>query len=140
MAAILRVILTVSLALSVTFANDLKLIKKINLKKDETKEILVKYATSQRLFKFRWTLYQNGGLVVHRSYDKYVAQNVLYLRHQNQSFRLKLKSNGVDAYNVPYLLVKFKEFNLKKREAEFELFLSDDKNQINLKYLKNSKK
>jgi len=137
---LLQLFLSITLLYSVTFANDLKLIKKINLKKDETKEILVKYATSKRLFKFRWTLYQNGGLVIHRSYDKFVAQNVLYLRHQNQSFRLRLKSRGRDAYNVPYLLVKFKEFNLKKREAKFELFLSDDKNQINLKYLKNSKK
>lgn len=136
----LQLFLSLTLLYGVTFANDLKLIKKINLKKDETKEILVKYASNKRLFKFRWTLYQNGGLVIHRSYDKFVAQNVLYLRHQNQSFRLKLKSRGVDAYNVPYLLVKFKAFDLKKREAQFELFLSDDKNQINLKYLKNSKK
>jgi len=136
----LRLFLLLTLIYSVTFANDLKLIKKINLKKDEVKEILVKYASSKRIFKFRWTLYQNGGLVVHRSYDKYVAQNVLYLRHQNQSFRLMLKSRGVDAYNVPYLLVKFKAFDLKKREAEFELFLSDDKNQINLKYLKKPEK
>ena len=135
-----KLLLPLTLIYSVTFANDLKLIKKINLKKDEVKEILVKYASSKRIFKFRWTLYQNGGLVVHRSYDKYVAQNVLYLRHQNQSFRLMLKSRGVDAYNVPYLLVKFKAFDLKKREAEFELFLSDDKNQINLKYLKKPEK
>ena len=135
-----KLLLPLTLIYSVTFANDLKLIKKINLKKDEVKEILVKYASSKRIFKFRWTLYQNGGLVVHRSYDKYVAQNVLYLRHQNQSFRLMLKSRGVDAYNVPYLLVKFKAFDFKKREAEFELFLSDDKNQINLKYLKKPEK
>jgi len=136
----LQLFLPLMLLWSVTFANDLKLIKKINLKKDETKEIVVEYTSSKRVFKFRWTLYQNGGLVIHRSYDKFVAQNVLYLRYQNQSFRVRLKSRGVDAYNVPYLLVKFKKFNLKKREAEFELFLSDDKNQINLKFLKNSKK
>jgi len=130
----LQLFLPLTLLLSVTFANDLKLIKKINLKKDETKKTVVKYASSKRVFTLRWTLYQNGGLVIHRSYDKIVAQNVLYLRYQNQSFRVRLKPRGADAYSAPYLLVKFKKFDLQKREAEFEFFLSDDKNQINLKF------
>jgi hypothetical protein len=108
----------------------------ISLKKDEQKKILVKYSDKEKLFKFRWTLYKNGGLVVLRSYDKIVAQNVLYLRHENQSFRLELKPRGSDFYNTPYLLVKFEKFNKETNEAVFKLLLSDKKLQITLKDLK----
>ncbi|HIP14893.1 MAG TPA: hypothetical protein EYG74_05340 [Sulfurimonas autotrophica] len=122
------------------FANDWQEVKKISLKKDEQKKILVKYDNRTRLFKFRWTLYVNDGLVVLRSYDKTVAQNILYLNHKNQSFRVELKTRGADFYNVPYILVKFKEFDLKKNIAKFELYLSDDKDQIRLEILKNKHK
>ena len=116
-------------------ANEFRDIVTIKLKKDEHKKILVKYGTSEKLFKFRWTLYANGGLVVLRSYDRVVAQNVLYLRHRNQSFRLELKPKGADYYLVPYVLVKFKEFDFETSEATFELFLSDKNMQVNLKFL-----
>ena len=109
----------------------------ISLKKDEQKKILVKYDDITKLFKFRWTLYKNGGLVIHRSYDRIVAQNILYLRHKNQSFRLELKPRGANFYNVSYTLVKFKEFNYETNEAIFELFLSDRSMDISLKHLKN---
>ncbi|ADN08952.1 hypothetical protein [Sulfurimonas autotrophica] len=122
------------------FANDLQDVKEISLKKDEQKKILVKYDNKTRLFKFRWTLYINDGLVILRSYDKTVAQNILYLNHKNQSFRVELKTRGADFYNVPYILVKFKEFDAKKNIARFELYLSDDKDQISLEILKNKQK
>jgi len=108
----------------------------MTLKKDELKKILVKYDGKEKLLKFRWTLYKNGGLVIFRSYDRIVAQNVLYLRHKNQSFRLELKTRGTDFYNVPYVLVKFKEFKYDTKEAVFELLLSDSSMKIALKYLK----
>ena len=123
-------------AQSFVLANELKKIEEISLKKDEQKKILVKYAQKERLFKFRWTLYKNGGLVIFNSYDKIVAQHILYLRHKNQSFRVELKTRGADFYNVPYMLVKFKEFNQDSNEAYFEIFLSDDKKQILLENLK----
>lgn len=118
-------------------ANDYREIKKISLKKDEQKKILVKYDNKEKLFTFRWTLYKNSGLVIFRSYDRIVAQNILYLRHKNQSVRVELKTRGADFYNVPYLLLKFKEFNYETHRAEFELFLSDKKEQIELKDLNN---
>jgi len=132
---LLQVFLLLAFSLSATFANDFKYIKKISLKKDEQKKILVKYAANKRLFKFRWTLYKNDGLVIHRSYDRIVSQNMLYLRYQNQSFRLELRPRG-DSYNVPYILVKFKEFDVKRDEAHFELLLSDENDLITLEYLK----
>ena len=139
MKIILQVVfLSILLLNSDTYANDLVIVKKISLKKDEKKNILVKYGSKKKLFMFRWTLFTNGGLVIHRSYDTIVSQNILYLRHQNQSFRIELKPRGADTFSVPYLLLKFKKFDSIKKEAEFELFLSDRKNQIQLEYLKNS--
>jgi hypothetical protein len=81
-------------------------------------------------------LYVNGGLVVHRSYDNIVAQNVLYSRYQNQSFRVELQSKGASFYNVAYVLVKFTKFDLQKKEAEFELFYSDSKSEIEIQHIK----
>jgi hypothetical protein len=135
----LRSFLQLFILLTLTFsfinASDIKKIKEIALKKDEQKKILVKYGSFKKLFTFRWTLFKNGGLVIFRSYNNIVAQNILYLRHQNQSFRLELKSRGVDSYDVPYMLIKFKKFDFEKKTAEFELFLSDKDSQIVLKYL-----
>jgi hypothetical protein len=134
----LQVFITLAFSLtSVTFANDFKEDFKITLKKDEQKKILVKYDNKEKIFSFRWTLYANGGLVLLRSYDKFVAQNILYLNHKNQSVRIVLRNNGSNFYNPPYFLLKFKAFDSKKNEAKFELYLYDEKMQIGLKFLKN---
>jgi len=119
-----------------TFGSNFRDAIQVSLKKDEQKKILVKYAQYERLFKFRWTLYINDGLVVFHSYDKSVAQNILSLNHTNQSFRIELRPRGASHHNVPYFLVKFKEFDYKKNEAVFELYLYDKDEEIVLKYLK----
>jgi len=122
---------------SALFAN---YIKEIRLKKDEQKKILVKYESREKLFQFSWTLYINDGLVIHRSYDKIVAQNILYLNGINQSFRVELVTRGANYYQPPYILVKFKEFNTKKNEAVFRLYLYDKEHEIKWKFLKNRKR
>ena len=132
---IFKVLFLLIFTLCYANANEYIDIKIIKLKKDEQKKVLVKYDKNQKLFKFRWTLFTNGGLVVFRSYDRIVSQNILYLRNKNQSFRVELKTRGADFYNVPYILVKFKEFNYETNEATFEFFLSDRKSQISLEYL-----
>jgi len=133
----IRLIITLVLLLSVSNAIEFKDMQKISLKKDEQTKILVKYDDNVRLFKFRWTLYVNEGLVLFRSYDSQVAQNILYLNTKNQSFRFNLKAKGADFYEVPYILVKFTKFDYENNRANFELFLSDKKSQIELKYLPN---
>lgn len=125
-----------TLLISVISANDFREIIKISLKKDEQKKFLVKYGAKERLFTFRWTLYINDGLVIFRSYDKKVAQNILYLNHKNQSFLVELKTPGADFYNVPYILLKFKKFDFTTEKASFDLMLSDEKMQIALEELK----
>jgi len=133
---LLRAFTLLLFSFSFIFANNFTEVREISLKKDEQKKILVKYDNKDKLFTFRWTLYKNGGLVVFRAYDKIVAQNVLYLREKNRSFKFELKTKGADSFKVPYMLVKFKEFNQKTKEAKFEIFLSDDKKQIMLEDLK----
>ncbi len=122
---------------SIVYANDYREIRKFSLKKDEQKKILVKYDSKERLFKFRWTLFVNDGLVMHRSYDKIISQNILYLNGRNQSVRQELVTRGAHSYEVPYLLLKFKKFDMKKHEALFELFLYDKQSEIKLEILKN---
>lgn len=118
-------------------ANEFRDTKEISLSKDEQVRVIVKYASVEKLLKFRWTLFTNGGLVFLKSYDKIVSQNMLYLRHKNRSVRVELKPRGADFYNVPYLLIKFKKFDYETNRAFFDLYLSDDTMQIQLKYLKN---
>ena len=132
-----RILLVLLFFSSAVFANNYVYTKEISLKKDEQKKILVKYDSREKLFKFSWTLYINGGLVMHRSYDKIVAQNILYLNGKNQSFKLELVTRGANYYEPPYVLVKFKEFNAQKNEAVFQLFLHDKNSEIKWKFLKN---
>jgi hypothetical protein len=120
---------------STLLATNLQKIKEYRLKKDETKKILVKYGSLQKIFQFRWTLYKNDGLVVLSSYDRIVAQHMLYLNHINQSFRVKLKSGGVYEHTAPYFIVKFEEFDFEKRKARFSIWLQDKNREIFIKYL-----
>ena len=132
---LLKSIFVLLFTFSHTYADNYREVKTISLKKDEQKKILVKYDAVEKLFKFRWTLFTNGGLVIHRSYDKIVAQNILYKREKNRSFRVELMPRGSKLYNAPYMLVKFKEFDYETNRAVFELLLSDKTMRIELKYL-----
>ena len=128
----LQVLTLLSLFFSVSYAIEFRDVKIITLKKDEQKKILVKYDSIEKLFKFRWTLYKNRGLVIFKSYDKVVSQNILYMREKNQIFKLELMPRGRD-FNLPYLLVKFKKFDFENNIATFEIFLYDKNMKINLK-------
>lgn len=118
-----------------SIALDYKQTKRIEIKKDEEIKILVNYTGFSKLFEFRWTLFKNGGLVIHRSYDKVISQNILYTRHKNNYIKQKLKSKGANNYEAPYFLIKFKEFDYEKNKAIIELFLYDRDGIINLEYL-----
>lgn len=121
---------------SMLIANTYRDMVKVSLKKDEQKRVLVKYGRIQKLFQFRWTLFVNDGLIILKSYDDIVSQNILYANHKNQSFRVELLSRGAKYHKTPYILVKFIEFDYEKNVAKFELFLSDDEIGVRVKYLK----
>jgi len=136
---ILQVFLLLAFIFNLSFGDEYREKMTISLSKDEQKKILVKYEENSKLFKFSWTLYKNLGLVIHRSYDKVVAQNILYQKMRNRFFRLELRSRGANNFNPPYLLVKFKEFDYETKKATFELFLYDRDLEIKLVDLNNSK-
>lgn len=110
--------------------------KEVRLKKDVPEKILVKGEDAEHLLAFRWTLYENGDLVMHRSYDGFRTQHVLRLNHQNQSLRVAIDSRGVDPRAFTYIVIKFKAFDPARREAVFDLLLKDDAEKVELKYLK----
>lgn len=122
--------ITCILFLTTLEAIEFKDMYEVSLKKDEPTTFFVKYDDYKRVVKFRWTLYKNEGLVIFYSYDKRVFQNILYLNTTNQSFKIFLKQATSMNYEAPYLLVKFKEFDLQKHKAKFEVFLSDRKSEI----------
>ena len=117
------------------YAVEYRIKETIVLKKDKTEKFLVKYAKFEKIFQFNWTLYKNDGLVVKRSYDRFVAQDVLYLNHTNQSVRVELKPRSVAFRMLPYIILKFVKFDANTQEATFELFLYDKKEQIEFKSL-----
>jgi len=135
---VLQIFFLLALISSLSFGDEYREKMIISLAKDEQKKILVKYEESSKLFKFSWTLYKNLGLVIHRSYDKVVAQNILHKESRNSFFRLELRSRGANSFNPPYLLVKFKEFDYETKKAIFELFLYDRDLEIKLVDLNNS--
>ncbi len=109
-------------------AYDYKKCYEVELKKDEKKSFIIKYEDKTKDFNFRWTLYKNGGLVVHRYFNRYVAQHMLYLREKNRSFKVELISRGQNYYDLPFLMVKFKEF--REKRAVFKVMLFDAKEQV----------
>ena len=131
----LRYTLFVFLFCGTLLANELLKVKEYRLKKDETKKILVKYDSSEKLLTFRWTLYKNDALVVFSSFDQIVSQHLLYKNHTNQNIRLELISRGAHEYVEPYMLIKFDDFDFAKHEAKISLWLYDKRHQIYLKYL-----
>ncbi|EDZ62081.1 hypothetical protein SMGD1_0156 [Sulfurimonas gotlandica GD1] len=133
----LQVFIILALSHGVVLGDEYRDVTTITLKKDEQKKILVKYGDITKLFKFSWTLYKNEGLVIHRSYDRKVAQNILYLREKNRFFRLELRPRGSGHFNAAYILVKFKEFKYETREAVFELFLFDKDMEVSVTHLNN---
>ena len=129
-----KLVLFLSLV-SFLFATDLLRVKKYSLKKDETKKILVKYGSSQKVYAFRWTLCKNDTLIVFSSYDMIVFQHILFKNYKNDTIRVELKPRGAYEYNVPYMLVKFEKFDFAKKEAKFSIWLYDKRQEVFLKYL-----
>lgn len=132
---VLKVLLFVMFTYVASEANDYRYIETVKLSKDEYKKFLVKYDKSEKLFKFRWTLYSNGGLVVLRSYDRIVAHHVLYSKQNRRSFRVELKPKGTGFRNLPYVLIKFEEYDYGIDKAVFKLFLADKSLQVGLEHL-----
>ena len=123
---------------SSVFAQEYTYKKTIALQKDEQKKFLVKYDTITKLFTFRWTLYKNEGLVLFRSYDRVVFQNILYINYKNRFIRQDLLERAVYGHKTPYIFLKFQKFDFEHNKAVFILYLYDDDSIITLEELKNN--
>lgn len=133
---ILRILLLLSLGLHVSMAKDYKAVEQISLKKDQRERLAIKSEGSRRILEFRWTLYANENLVVLRNFDDSVTQHMLKLNHTNQSFRIELLPHTAYKVKVPYILVKFTGFDFQKDEGQFDIFLQDEKEEIEWEFLK----
>ncbi len=132
----LKSLLLLCLSLHVSSALEWKTVKSISLGKDKLERLLVKSDGSLRLLEFRWSLYKNGNLVVLGSFDDIVYQHILKLNHTNQSFRIDLLNQTAHKIKVPYILVKFTDFDYKNSKSKFDIFLQDEEEEITLEYLK----
>ena len=130
-----KIFFTVFFVAAAVFGNELQKLKTYTLAKDEVKKILVKTQRSQKVLKFRWTLYKNEGLVFFTSFDQIVSQHILYLNHTNQSLRIDLIPRGAHDYVEPYLLLHFDEFDFTAHKAKISLWIYDKRSETILKYL-----
>jgi len=104
--------------------------KEVRLKKDSSEVVLFKYDDIQKELRWRWTLYQNNGLVIHRNFNSFVGQYVLYLRESSDSFKIQIKPRGASYGIPPYVIVEFINYDEETQEAVFMLLLSDKKEEI----------
>ena len=98
------------------------------LKKDQIQHVdIVERAGKVHKLSFRWTLYVNGGLVMHVEYDDRRYQPLLYLSYHRNSFRFDLFPKQKDVlykpFETPYLLLVFKAYDKEKGEVWFDLLL-----------------
>jgi len=103
------------------------------LKKDQIQNVkIIERTGGIHRLSFRWTLYINGGLVMHMAYDKRRYQPLLYLSYQRNAFKFDLFPKPRDAIyrpiETPYALLVFKAFDEKKKEAWFDLLVQSYSN------------
>ncbi|WP_456451724.1 hypothetical protein [Hydrogenimonas sp.] len=100
------------------------------LKKDQVQHVEIHANHKTHRLAFRWTLFVNGGLVMHVTYDGHRFQPLLYADYKRDAFRLDLFSRPNDAsplqYETPYALLIFKRFDAAKKRAEIEMKIKSD--------------
>ncbi len=88
----------------------------------------------KRVFKLRWTLFVNEGLVTLINYQGFNNQTVLYTRPNLDTFNLKLLPRIAGELRAPYMSIVFKEFDDTNREAYFDIYIKDnDRTNLSIK-------
>lgn len=108
---------------------------RFDLKKDQIAKVKISYRDKKVFlrdgeFDFRWTLYKNGALITHSSYQKIKFQHVLYEGYRLNSFEIDLVPVGSNISNRIYLLVVFESFDKKSQKATVDMFIKDDQVKI----------
>jgi len=83
-------------------------------------------------FYFRWTLFQNRGLVMHFHYDGFPYQAILYDRYRLNGFKIPIKDMIDYASETPFIYVIFTEFDGASKTARFQVHLYDPTGNIKL--------
>lgn len=102
----------------------------VSLKRNQIAKYHLVIDGVSKFLTFRWTLYVNSGLVMLYNYEKFNFQNILYLDYKLSTYRINLKNRAENAFDTPYALIAFVEYDDKKNEAIFEFFLKDEKRTI----------
>lgn len=79
-----------------------------------------------REFSFHWTLYVDKGLVFLAKYDGFNHQSILYNSFRKDSFKIKLAEEGKIRGLSPYLVVFFKKYDEKSKQATFKVVTYGD--------------
>lgn len=79
-----------------------------------------------REFRFHWTLYTDKGLVFLANYDGFNHQSILYNSFKKNSFKIKLAEEGKIRGLSPYLVVFFKQYDEKSKQATFKVVTYGD--------------
>ena len=110
--------------------------KSFTLKKDEVAKIVIKTISPklERVLFWRWTLYTDKKLVVHEKFDRVVGQHILDL-DTHQAFRKRLLGAVKSEQDVPYALIVFKKFDDVNKTAQFDFFLIDRENRVEVDYM-----
>ena len=79
-----------------------------------------------REFRFHWTLYVDRGLVFLANYDGFNHQSILYNSFRKNSFKIRLAEEGKIRGLSPYLVVFFKNYDEKSKQATFKVVTYGD--------------
>ncbi len=112
------------------------------LKKDEIGRIIfiekgTEHEDFRYEFKFRWTLYDGQKVVLLSHYRKIPRQHVLYFKFRLDSFiQNLLHDKSKNSQKRTYLLLQMDEFDKKKNEILFLIFIKDKDKRFDIKYIK----
>ncbi|WP_235852988.1 MULTISPECIES: hypothetical protein [Helicobacter] len=106
--------------------------KLLDLKKDQVYRGELQLGTFKKPLSLRWTLFKDGGLVVHLKCNNFPYQFILYLDFQRDTFRLDLfkevaqshTSEGTDP-TPPYFALSFKKFDSAQQVATLRVRASE---------------
>ena len=107
------------------------------LKKDQLGQIKVikRVDSSVRILALRWTLYQNGRLVVLANYDGFPSQYIIQKEYKRNSIKITLRDDYAEGSKRSYLILTFKDFNDKNRTALIKAFVTDPQKRLEIEFI-----
>ena len=107
------------------------------LKKDQFGKIkVIKRADSSvRILALRWTLYQNGRLVVLANYDGFPTQYIIQKEYKRNSIKITLRDDYAEGSKRAYLILAFKDFNDKNMTALIKAFVTDPQKSLEIEFI-----